>query len=196
MTGDKKTVIYSRNTIEFVTVATEFCAYLEGAEGKLRKEFVDTVLKLLPLLYLKASMLERIESDTEFLPEAFVTEQDYEFLRLTLSGVMATEDDYLDLCNEAVRFDDEPMVKNISEDLADIYQALKNFVETYRLGLEDNMYEATAEIAQSFSMYWGQTLTNAMRALHRVKYSFSDEDEKWFSNTQTYVSFSEADNPV
>ena len=146
MTGDKKTVIYSRNTIEFVTVATEFCAYLEGAEGKLRKEFVDTVLKLLPLLYLKASMLERIESDTEFLPEAFVTEQDYEFLRLTLSGVMATEDDYLDLCNEAVRFDDEPMVKNISEDLADIYQALKNFVETYRLGLEDNMYEATDSI--------------------------------------------------
>lgn len=190
MTGDKKTVIYSRNMIEFVTVATEFCAYLEGAEGKLRKEFVDTVLKLLPLLYLKASMLERIESDTDFLPEAFVTEQDYEFLRLTLSGVMATEDDYLDLCNEAVRFDDEPMVKNISEDLADIYQALKNFVETYRLGLEDNMYEATAEIAQSFSMYWGQTLTNAMRALHRVKYSFSDEDDECFSDDE-YGSYEE-----
>ena len=50
--NDKKTIVYSRNTVEFVTVAAEFCAYLEQSEGRKCRDFTDTVLKLLPLLYL------------------------------------------------------------------------------------------------------------------------------------------------
>ena len=133
--NDKKTIVYSRNTVEFVTVAAEFCAYLEQSEGRKCRDFTDTVLKLLPLLYLKAALLEDIEGAEDFLPEAFVSEQDYEFVRLTLSALLGEKDDYLDFCNEGVKFSDEPAVKTISEDLADIYQALKNFVETYRIGL-------------------------------------------------------------
>ena len=56
--NDKKTIVYSRNTVEFVTVAAEFCAYLEQSEGRKCRDFTDTVLKLLPLLYLKAALLE------------------------------------------------------------------------------------------------------------------------------------------
>ena len=44
--------IFDKNVIEFVTVAAEFCAFLERAEGMKRKAFVDTTLKILPLLYL------------------------------------------------------------------------------------------------------------------------------------------------
>lgn len=50
-------VIFDKNVVEFVTVAAEFCAFLERAEGMKRSMFVDTTLKILPLLYLKASML-------------------------------------------------------------------------------------------------------------------------------------------
>ena len=124
-------IVYSRNTVEFVTVAAEFCAYIEQSEGRKRRDFVSTVLKLLPLLYLKASLLEKIEGEEDFFPEDFVTEHDYEFIRFTLSSVMAEHDDYLDLANDEVRFSDESVVKNISEDLADIYQSVKNFVETF-----------------------------------------------------------------
>ena len=175
--NEMKSVVYSRNTMEFVTVAAEFCAYLEQSEGRRVKDFADTVLKLLPLLYLKASLLEQVEGAEDFFPEAFVTEHDYEFLRLTLSGILGEHDDYMDFCDEDVRFTDEPAVKSILEDLADLYQAMKNFVETYRVGLEENMYEAVAEVAGSFVLYWGQTLTNALRALHRVRYSFCREEE-------------------
>lgn len=178
MEDKRKTSVYSRNTIEFVTVAAEYCAYIEGAESRARNEFIATVLKILPLLYLKASLLEQLEGDEDYYAETFVTEHDYEFIRLTLAGVMADCDDYLDLCNEDVRFNDESVMKTVSEDLSDIYQAMKNFVETYRLGIDDNMYEALVEVSQAFSLYWGQTLVNAMRALHRIKYSHSaDEDE-------------------
>ena len=166
--NDKKTIVYSRNTVEFVTVAAEFCAYLEQSEGRKCRDFTDTVLKLLPLLYLKAALLEDIEGAEDFLPEAFVSEQDYEFVRLTLSSLLDGKDDYLDFCNEGVKFSDEPAVKTISEDLA----------ETYRIGLEENMYEAVAEVRNAFVLYWGQTLANAMRALHRVRYSPEDDEDE------------------
>ena len=54
--------IFDKNVIEFVTVAAEFCAFLERAERMKRSTFVDTSLKILPLLYLKASMLPKCET--------------------------------------------------------------------------------------------------------------------------------------
>ena len=44
-------VIFDRNVVEFVTVAAEFCKFLEQAETMKRDTFVDTSLKILPLLY-------------------------------------------------------------------------------------------------------------------------------------------------
>ena len=82
---NKEQVIFSRNTVEFVTVAAEFCAYLERAEALRRKEFVDTILKILPLLYIKASMLPECEMVSDNEPESFVTEEDYEVLRYSLA---------------------------------------------------------------------------------------------------------------
>lgn len=177
MMEDSRQIIYSRNTLEFVTVAVEFCAYLEQSEGRKRAEFVDTMLKLLPLLYLKASLAEKVESGEDFYPEDFVTEHDYELIRTVLAGVMGEDDDYLDFYNEDARFSDEAVAKTVSEDLADLYQAIKNFSEAYKSGLDENMWEAVAAVKEGFELYWGQTLTNVMRALHRVRYTPRDEDE-------------------
>ena len=178
MSKGENEIVYSRNTVEFVTVAAEFCAFLEQSEGRKRRDFVDTMLKLLPLLYLKASLVPHVEGDEEFYPEEFVTEQDYEYLRAMLSAIMAGEDDYMDLNNQDVRFSDEPVVRSVSEDLADIYQALKNFVETYRLGVEYNMAEAVAAVAERFGLYWGQEVADVLKALHRVKYRLCESDDE------------------
>jgi hypothetical protein len=43
-------VIFERNSVEFVTVAAQFCNFLENAQDMEREEFVDTALKMLPLL--------------------------------------------------------------------------------------------------------------------------------------------------
>ena len=45
--------IFDKNTVEFVTVAAEFCGFLERVSEQKRSQFVDTALKLLPLLYLR-----------------------------------------------------------------------------------------------------------------------------------------------
>ena len=72
--------IFDKNVIEFVTVAAEFCAFLERAERMKRSDFVDTSLKILPLLYLKASMLPKCKTIGEQVLETYVTEEIYEIL--------------------------------------------------------------------------------------------------------------------
>ena len=54
-------VIFDKNSIEFVTVAAEYCGFIERARQLSRKDFVDTALKILPLLYLKASLIPECE---------------------------------------------------------------------------------------------------------------------------------------
>ena len=90
-------VIFDRNVVEFVTVAAEFCKFLEQAETMKRDTFVDTSLKILPLLYLKAAMLPETEIIGDDAPESYVTEETYEVLRINLAGILAEKDDYLDV---------------------------------------------------------------------------------------------------
>ena len=164
-------VIFDRNVIEFVTVAAEFCNFVEQAESKSRADVVDTLLKLLPLLYLKASLLPPCEVMGEEELENYVTEETYEVLRLNLADILGDRDDYLDVFVSDMKYSDQPVARNISEDLADIYQDIKDFIFVFRLGLNETMHDALATCQENFRLYWGQKLVNTLRALHEVKYA-------------------------
>lgn len=169
-------VIFDRNVVEFVTVAAEFCKFLEQAEGTKRQAFVDTCLKILPLLYLKTSMLPECEAMGDEAPETFVTEETYEVLRMGIAGILAEKDDYLDVFVSDMKYSDQPITRYISEDLADIYQDIKDFIFVFRLGLNETMNDSLAICQENFRLYWGQKLVNTLRALHEVRYAQGDED--------------------
>lgn len=164
-------VIFDKNVIEFVTVAAEFCAFLERVEGLKRNTFVDTTLKILPLLYLKTSMLPPCEAMSEEETEKYVTEEVYEVLRLNLSELLGEKDDYLEVFLPDMTYSDQPIRTCISEGLADIYQDLKDFIFVFQLGLNETMNDSLAICQENFGLLWGQKLVNTMRALHEVKYS-------------------------
>ena len=175
-------IIFDKNTVEFVTVAAECCGFLEKVSQVSRRKFVDTALKLLPLLYLKASLLPQGERMDEDDLEAFVTEGDYERVRAGVAALLREHDDYLDVFVKDMAYSDTPICQTVSENLADIYQSLKDFVCIYRLGLDRTMNDALLACEEQFREFWGQRLLNAMRALHDVKYgtgeSVDEEDEE------------------
>ena len=171
-------VIFDRNVVEFVTVAAEFCKFLEQAEGMKRATFVDTSLKILPLLYLKASMMPKCEMMGEDMPENFFTEETYEIVRMNLAGILGEKDDYLDVFVSDMKYSDQPITKYISEDLADIYQDIKDFIFVFQLGLNETMNDALAICQENFALYWGQKLVNTLRALHDVKYAQADSEDE------------------
>ncbi|MDR2118000.1 MAG: DUF5063 domain-containing protein [Tannerellaceae bacterium] len=169
-----KDSIYERNTIEFVTVALEYCSFVETAKGYSLFEFVDKATKILPLLYLKANMLSEVSSDDDGELEFVITEDMYETVRTSIADLLGTHDSYLETFHPEMPYSDTPVIAFVSENLADIYQDTGNFLALFRDGYEDVMREAIHLCRANFQAYWGQRLLNALKALHAVRYS---EDE-------------------
>ncbi|MEG1838319.1 MAG: DUF5063 domain-containing protein, partial [Bacteroidaceae bacterium] len=138
--------------------------------------FVDITLKILPLLYLKTSMIAECEMLNDEVSEDFVTEDDYEVMRLTIASILGEKDDYLEVFLPEMAYSDVPIKKCISEDLTDIYQDLKNFVSVFKLGFDQTMNDSLVLCKEHFELFWGQTLVNTLGALHDVKYNVKDDE--------------------
>lgn len=174
----EKNPIYERNTLEFVTVALEFCTFVETAGQATLFEFADKAVKLLPLLYLKATLLPEVSLAEEAEPELTVTEDLYESVRTQIAGLLGEKDSYLETFHPDMQYSDTPIAAFISENLADVYQDAGNFISLFRQGNEEVMEEALALCRINFREFWGQQLLNALKALHAVRYGEEENLEK------------------
>lgn len=176
--------VYSNEVLEFVTVANEYSKFVEQTENSTIKEFIDKAHKLIAILYYKAVMLPELDSKLENTNQKFVNEQDYKFIRQKILKKLGQYDSYEEVFTSLQEESDEAVGASISENMADMYQDIKDFLLLYEIGTEDVMYEAIWECTQSFKTYWGQRLTNAQRALHFLRYSDEGitEDENFSIN--------------
>jgi len=191
MTDQLKEIVYSRDSIEFVTVAVQYCAYLENFDEVTESDLTDKLTKILPLLYLKTSMVPETDTVNDEDPEISVTEDDYNYISSKLYNVFLNNDTYLEVFLQDMKYSETPIAASISEDLADIYQDLKNFSTIFERGITENMNDALYVCMENFKTYWGQKLVNVLRALHSLKYSAesdipenedtepADTDELW-----------------
>lgn len=171
-------IVFSKNVVEFVTVGVQYCSFLEGFSDTSSSELTDKLTKLLPLLYLKASLLPDLEVEYDIYPEVSVTEEDYNYIVSRLFALFKGDDSYLEVFLEDMKYSDTPISASISEDIADIYQDIKNFIAIYEQGIEENMFEALFSCRENFKLYWGQKLVNVLRALHSLKYSIGIESSE------------------
>ena len=170
--------IYAHDTLEFVTVAAEYCALMEKSGERTTDEFVGTMLKLLPLVYMKAQLLPETDADGSIVPDGQVTEEDYNYVRAGAYALLHRHDEYELLVWDEDMQTEESRWCSVSEGLADIYQALRNFVAVYQQRLESCMQGALWQLRDSFDLYWGQTLLDTLRQLHRIRYNTSNADEE------------------
>jgi len=168
------TPVYSRNVIEFVTVANEFCKYLENCEEVSLTDFVETTHRILPLLYLKATLLPSIEESYEEFNEKFVTEELYSVIQNNLLKKFGNYNNYDEIYDPLRQENDEPAQLSLAETFSDIYQDVKDFLMQYRTGTDEIMQNSVWECRQSFEQYWGQKTVNALRVLHHLKYTIVD----------------------
>lgn len=169
--------IFSRDIIEFCTVAVEFCKFVEYTDHLERKDFVEKLTKILPLMYLKVSMLNPGEALYDGILEDFVTEEDYNNIYGLVSHKMGQYDSYLEVFHQDIQLSDTPIAATISENIADIYQDIKNFTLNFEIGTHEVMEEAVADVVDNFRTRWGQTLVNVLRALHNALYFESLEED-------------------
>ena len=173
----QKEVIYSNAVIEFVTVAVEFSSILESDKPETREVWIDQMLKVLPLLYIKASLLPATVEMNDTPPEVFVREIDYNRVAHAVATIMGEENVYLDVFVEDMKYSDRPVSAFVSEDIADIYQDVRNLVSVYQHNLADQMNDALFICQQNFKTYWGQKLINVLRPLHNILYKMDEQQE-------------------
>lgn len=159
---------FTKGSIELLTVCVETCKYMEQ-EDHTYDEFMDKIQKLLPYLYMKAAMAEKPKAmvyDSE--PEKFVTEVDYTIMLKSMAALFGKEDVYLTVMHKDMTYSDTPISAKISEDLADIYQSIKDFAKVGALGNEDLLNDGLMVLLDDFYAYWGQKLLNTMGAIHSI----------------------------
>jgi Domain of unknown function (DUF5063) len=163
--------VYSHNVVEFVAVANEFCKYAERASEIKGDELLKILQRILPLMYLKASLLPQLDPFFEEGNEKFVTESHWNDINNILKEKFGTANDYLEVFDEKITLSEGPLVSSISENMADIYQDLKDFLLLYQTGTDEVMNDAVWECRLNFESFWGQKLVNSMRAIHKFIYS-------------------------
>jgi hypothetical protein len=141
-------------------------------------DFLSRLQKLLPLLYLKTSLLPQFEPTWEEELEKYVTEMDYNVIQQNVIHHLGANDDYQEVFISGMQFSETALTASISENIADIYQDIKDLVLSFRTLNEDVMEQALWEIQNNFSQNWGQKLVNCLRAVHNVIYSENNADDE------------------
>ena len=168
--------LYSESVLDFVRVSTEYCKYLENCQNESLQNFVRVGCGLLPMLYLKAHLIQNVPEEADGFGYDMVSEGDYNYIRGNVAAILGEHDDFLDVFVEDFKYSDQPILCTISENLADIYQQLRNMVATYQEEDEDAMSVALWETVYEFRQSWGQKLLNALRALHDLQGAPAEEE--------------------
>lgn len=168
-------IVQSRQVIEMLTVANEYCLFFERAEKYSRQDILTYFNHIAPLLYLKASLLPETDLLEETLNERYVTEEQWEGIFKTLHDILGKDALYqsLDVNNDLVE-------ASLADNMADAYQDLKDFVMLFQKNHFYAKESAVASIKSLFRTHWGPILLNALKACHEKLYTIEKDDNELF----------------
>lgn len=171
--------IYSPNITEFVTVSGQYCIFVENCTSYSTFDLLDKARKILALLYIKGSLLPKPGQVYEDENEKFVTEEDWSIIHDSIQKKLGNYDEYLDIINPESLKTAEITSASISENIADIYQDIKNFITLFNIGTEEIMSDAVGECQLNFEEFWGQKVVDSLKAIHTLlsKYDIPTNDE-------------------
>lgn len=163
-------LVFSKETVEFTTVAKEFVAFLEAAKDFSSDSFIDTNIKILPLLYLKGSLIPQVPDYDEDYYEKFVTEADWTFIQQVTAAKLGEHDEYAQVQDASLMNSVDFYNVSLSELFADLYQDMGDYVAAYQTANDELILSALYYCKQNFETYWGIRLLILLQHLHRIKY--------------------------
>lgn len=167
----------SPNSLAFIALSNEFCTSAQNASDTTVGEFVGTMVRLLPRLYIAASdlktdpMLEEVAVLDPYLEEEY-----YDSIRRRVESLFGPDDVYLEVFEEDMKYSETPIGMSISEGIADLFQVLYNFVMNVKDAQTEIIEMSLAAVKLEFANYWSQRLCNLMRPLNHLHFHLHEED--------------------
>ncbi|MDE6191363.1 MAG: DUF5063 domain-containing protein [Muribaculum sp.] len=162
----------NNNALAFMALCNEYCQALENARETDREDFVNSMLRLLPRIYISAT---DVNADSSVIEESYIAgsldEDYYDAIRRSVENLLGPDDTYLEVFEEDMKYSDTPIAASISEGLADIFQVLYNFLDSVKDVPEELMLLGLAAVKDDFGAYWSRILCNVLRALNHVRYN-------------------------
>lgn len=122
--------------------------------------------------------LEEMEPLQNSSWEPTVTEEEWSAIYQRISMLLGPYNDFLRPAEDE-EFDRSDLVTHtISEDMADLYQELRDFTTIYSRGVEEMMYDAAWELKERFAEHWGKKLLRLLLTLHDLYIQGIDPSEK------------------
>jgi len=170
---DNEIIVKSRQVVDMLTIANDFTLFIEKADDYTREQILIYLQRILPAIYLKASLLPDVLPSDEDAIEHYVTEEQWESVFNIIREKLGQEDIFyfIDL-HEKTQLD--AIRASIAENVTDIYQDLKDFLLLYqkpRLAFQEN---AIKECSQLFQRRYGYKLVNCHAAIHYLLYQEGD----------------------
>ena len=161
-------IVYSKEVIEFTAVANEYCSFLGTSSEYTGEQILLFMQRLLPLLYSKSLSLPDVEPVMEESPEKFVTEEEWQAIDERIVVKLGEANDFPEVFDNRISESELPVIGSIAENLADIFQDLKDYLVVYSMGTTDFMNDALWECRENFRLLWGQKLLSTLRAVHNA----------------------------
>lgn len=163
----------SKSVIEMAAVANEYCTYFENLEKKNKDEVLDFTHRILPLMYLKGSLLPEITPEYPEANERFVTEVQWEDVFNGLRKIFGNDDEYWIIDPQYIN-ETEPIKASLSENFADIYQDMKDFLMLLKRNTLAAQQNAVNECKNLMQSHWGYRIGNTITRIHHLL--FDDEE--------------------
>jgi hypothetical protein len=155
----------SMSVLELLRVAHEYCIFAENADTRKPEDIMDFFRKIGPLLYLKGALLPMVDPEYPEANERFVTEEEWQAIFNIYRSVLMPVDEYYRVDHE-YGVDYEAIKASLSENFADIYQDLKDFLLLYQRNNRDARQNAVHECRRLFESRWGLKILENLRYIH------------------------------
>jgi len=174
-------ITLSKPIVEIVTLASEFCIYLESADSKSKKGILNFLQRMLPFIYFKGSLLPDVEVNFPEANERFVTEVDWENIFTILRDKFGSDDEFW-LIDPEYTDESEPLKASIAENVADIYQDLRDIVWLFEKNTQAARENAIHDCKELFTTHWGIRVGHILGQIHYLLSSpDSESDEELLS---------------
>lgn len=178
MTDYSEDITLSKPIIEMITVANEYCHFIDTCESKSKNGILEFVNRITPLLYLKGSLLPDIVVEDPDVNEKFVTAENWEIVFNMLRKKFDKDDEYWIIDPQYIN-ETEPLKASLSENLTDIYQDMKDLILLFQKNTYGARQNAINECKLLFSTHWGYRIANIMTKVHHMLHEDDGESAQY-----------------